>query len=244
VWQSPDPILGSYLNGKPNGGVFNPSNLGLYSYVQDNPVLLTDPDGRASWRDRINSIRGAKEQVAMEGRYQANARAHPEYNLPSYTYHSPPKNALFNDCSDFVRQLTGVTQAPGAHITYSGRGTENQFLKTKPVPLDNILPGDLVFFKAEKGKHIVDHVGLVTSRILDGDGHVTGFFFAHQQGHHGRNIMKLDLRGNTSTNSRYPRYFVGVHSYNASTDPVRPNTSSSNTEPSLSGFVRYLFGAH
>ncbi|MGH3859588.1 SpvB/TcaC N-terminal domain-containing protein [Actinokineospora sp.] len=47
VWQSPDPILGSYLDGKPAGGVQNSSNLALYSYAHNNPVKYTDPDGNA-----------------------------------------------------------------------------------------------------------------------------------------------------------------------------------------------------
>jgi len=48
VWQSPDSILGSYLNGKPNGGVFGPINLALYSYAGLNPLVLKDPDGKWS----------------------------------------------------------------------------------------------------------------------------------------------------------------------------------------------------
>ena len=69
VWQSGDPVLGKYLPdlGDPiplklaglprslphfdlpgHGGVFNTSNLGLYSYTHLNPVRLRDPDGRWS----------------------------------------------------------------------------------------------------------------------------------------------------------------------------------------------------
>jgi RHS repeat-associated protein len=47
VWQSTDPILGSYLDGKPAGGVQNSANLALYSYAHNNPVKYTDPDGLA-----------------------------------------------------------------------------------------------------------------------------------------------------------------------------------------------------
>ena len=54
VWQSPDPILGKYLptvvRGKQRpgitGGVFESSNLGLYTYVRNNPLRLVDPNGK------------------------------------------------------------------------------------------------------------------------------------------------------------------------------------------------------
>ncbi|MGK4000057.1 RHS repeat-associated core domain-containing protein [Sorangium sp. So ce1024] len=48
VWLSPDPILAEYMRGGPAGGVFNPGNLGLYSYTLNNPVNLVDPDGRSA----------------------------------------------------------------------------------------------------------------------------------------------------------------------------------------------------
>jgi RHS repeat-associated protein len=47
VWQSADPILGDYINGSPNRGVFYSQNMALYAYGHNNPVLLRDPDGRA-----------------------------------------------------------------------------------------------------------------------------------------------------------------------------------------------------
>jgi RHS repeat-associated protein len=51
MWLSPDPILGKYLRGEVNQGVFNPQNLGLYSYAWNNPVILRDPTGSATWGD-------------------------------------------------------------------------------------------------------------------------------------------------------------------------------------------------
>jgi len=47
MWLSPDPILGSYLDGAPNGGVLHPRNLALYTYAWNNPVVLPDPNGLA-----------------------------------------------------------------------------------------------------------------------------------------------------------------------------------------------------
>jgi RHS repeat-associated protein len=48
VWLSTDPILDDYLDGSPNNGVFEPMNLGLFTYVANSPVMYIDPDGRCS----------------------------------------------------------------------------------------------------------------------------------------------------------------------------------------------------
>ncbi len=45
LWQSPDPILGSYVSGGPNGGVQQPVNLSLYAYSRQNPVGFSDSSG-------------------------------------------------------------------------------------------------------------------------------------------------------------------------------------------------------
>ena len=54
VWESADSILGQYLNGQPNGGVYNPGNLGLYSYSYQSPVGYRDPNGR--FPDPVDAI--------------------------------------------------------------------------------------------------------------------------------------------------------------------------------------------
>ncbi len=47
VWVSPDPILDSLMHGAGvAGGVYTPSDLGVYSYSRNNPILLRDPNGR------------------------------------------------------------------------------------------------------------------------------------------------------------------------------------------------------
>ncbi len=48
-WLSPDPLLGSYLAGAPNRGVFQPLNLALYSYAANNPIAILDLDGLVNW---------------------------------------------------------------------------------------------------------------------------------------------------------------------------------------------------
>ncbi|WP_437544792.1 RHS repeat-associated core domain-containing protein [Sorangium sp. So ce367] len=59
VWLSPDPILDEYMGGGTSGGVFNPGNLGLYSYTLNNPVNLVDPDGRQAQGGHRNFPPGA-----------------------------------------------------------------------------------------------------------------------------------------------------------------------------------------
>ncbi|XYH97300.1 SpvB/TcaC N-terminal domain-containing protein [Sorangium sp. So ce1128] len=47
VWLSPDPILDQYMGGAPNGGVYDPLHLGLYTYTRNNPLRFVDPTGLA-----------------------------------------------------------------------------------------------------------------------------------------------------------------------------------------------------
>src|SRR5262249_32746966 len=70
LWQSPDPVLESYLDGRPNGGVYHSTNLALYTYGGNNPVKLTDPDGK--WLNiAIGAGVGALIGVGVEGVRQA-----------------------------------------------------------------------------------------------------------------------------------------------------------------------------
>ena len=57
VWQSPDPALDSYLGGTPDGGVFNPANLAMYTYAYNNPIRLLDPTGQFPWNRVIGGVK-------------------------------------------------------------------------------------------------------------------------------------------------------------------------------------------
>lgn len=54
LWQSPDPAIDTYLDGTPDNGAYDPSNLALYTYAGNNPVTLTDPDGFVRQRPAVN----------------------------------------------------------------------------------------------------------------------------------------------------------------------------------------------
>jgi RHS repeat-associated protein len=62
VWQSADPVLGDYLDGERNNGVYNSLNLGLYTYSLLNPLRVIDPDGR-SGEDVLNVLEGYESQA-------------------------------------------------------------------------------------------------------------------------------------------------------------------------------------
>ncbi|GMT48797.1 MAG: hypothetical protein IEMM0008_0336 [bacterium] len=54
--------MGAYLNGRPNGGVLNSSNLNLYAYTAQNPVKYVDPTGLSKnedGTDRVDGLKGA-----------------------------------------------------------------------------------------------------------------------------------------------------------------------------------------
>jgi RHS repeat-associated protein len=63
TWTSPDPILASYMQGAPNGGVFAPRNLGLYTYTWNNPIILRDPTGMSPENDRVSVTGSGRNQV-------------------------------------------------------------------------------------------------------------------------------------------------------------------------------------
>ena len=70
LWQTPDPVLDAYLDGAPNAGVFHPTNLAAYTYAGNNPVKLTDPDGK--WVNiAIGAGIGLLVGVGVEGIRQA-----------------------------------------------------------------------------------------------------------------------------------------------------------------------------
>jgi len=68
VWQSPDPIIGQYMSGQTNGGVFNPRNLSLFTYTANNPVNLVDSDGESFFKAASLSAKVAYKAYKVKGK--------------------------------------------------------------------------------------------------------------------------------------------------------------------------------
>lgn len=72
VWQTPDPISESYLDGEPNNGVYNPANLNPYLYTFGNPQGYLDPNGELALVDdilfwAIGSLVGGRSDSFFKG---------------------------------------------------------------------------------------------------------------------------------------------------------------------------------
>jgi hypothetical protein len=97
LWVSPDPILANYMGGSPNGGVWNPGNLGLYTYSFNSPLRIRDPDGRAGgeaepepeaeqWGSPTYRV---QPEVATEREWEDYARSRGEAYSPERGLHDP-----------------------------------------------------------------------------------------------------------------------------------------------------------
>jgi RHS repeat-associated protein len=96
VWNAVDPILGSYLDGKRGmGGVFNPFNMGLYTYTHLNPIKYIDPDG-----NEVNFAKGIDNSVVSSHSIDIlNSLTTGENATITSTTRSPAKqaNAMFTN---------------------------------------------------------------------------------------------------------------------------------------------------
>ncbi len=104
-WQTPDPISSSYLDGKPNNGVFNPANLNPYLYTFGNPQGYIDPNGKLAVIDdilfwAIGSLVGARHDSFFTGVGQNFVESWSVIGRTAFPFHSG---------QNFFTQLLGWT---------------------------------------------------------------------------------------------------------------------------------------
>ncbi|HEX8600585.1 MAG TPA: SpvB/TcaC N-terminal domain-containing protein [Chloroflexia bacterium] len=62
VWQSTDPIIDEYLDGRRDNGFYDSTNLNLYAYTAQNPLKYVDPDGKVKL---LQSLGGALSRMRI-----------------------------------------------------------------------------------------------------------------------------------------------------------------------------------
>ncbi len=133
-WISADPAVTGYLNGKPNGGIYLPRNLDLYSYVVNNPVILKDADGNA-WFNTITAE-------------QANTRAYLQV-----TYRQG-RQQVTQYTNTPATDLRGNRAIVGGHqyriVSWSNPGAQSQ--GPRPVTTANTeIPSNQSTYRAARG---------------------------------------------------------------------------------------------
>ncbi|MDH5786259.1 MAG: hypothetical protein OEZ16_11730 [Chromatiales bacterium] len=129
VWQSADPILGSYLDGEPNGGVFMSSNLSLYSYVANAPLTYIDPTGMYS----VETLEGGSVNLVVVEGDTLSGMMSDLYNGngPSWQWAAERNNL---DNADLIH--------PGQRINLAGSGVPVDVPERRWAP-GGVIPGPL-----------------------------------------------------------------------------------------------------
>lgn len=138
MWQSADPILNDYLDGKRGmGGVFNSMNLGLYSYTHNRPVNLIDPDGkdvlapiayRYSSSTDISNYRGSPYPITKYGVYNYNT---PKEYMAAAASGQLTKPSATIELSHSVRSEKGLKNGKGSIL-----GTNFKIAEMHNIPLE------------------------------------------------------------------------------------------------------------
>ena len=127
LWISVDPLSTfdphneeNYIEGEHNGGFFN-NNLNFYSYCYQNPVILTDPNGKqVFFGDYINKLKGhisksvskAIERICIYTIKEASniAKAYVANRLNSVIEKGDPKNTSLALTAEFITGLGPETR--------------------------------------------------------------------------------------------------------------------------------------
>jgi len=131
-WQTPDPIYSSYLDGKPNGGVFSPANLNPYLYAYGNPQGYIDPTGKLAIVDDIlfwalGSLFGFRSDTFFAGVAQNFVESWSLIGRTAFPFHSG--QSFWTQLPGWIVQMTwgllnemiGVIAGYGAVELFGGK---------------------------------------------------------------------------------------------------------------------------
>lgn len=111
VWQSSDPILGSYLGGRPSSGVYDSRNISLYTYAYNSPVKFNDPTGKC-----VNDPNCFGQWDLAKGSFssfQDPEGVQDQFNFGSGTYHADPQAWRMDQSIDIGTQIQDSVRNQG-----------------------------------------------------------------------------------------------------------------------------------
>ena len=187
VWQTPDPIFASYLDGSPNNGVYTSGNLNPYLYAYGNPQGYIDPSGKLALVDDIlfwgiGRLFGARTDSFLEGVGQNFVESWSVIGRTVLPFHggSDWKHLpawLVQNTWGLVNEVIANIIAYGAVEIFGGKTEMYEYVQTITTEKD---PG----FAFSIGSKVIGGPSLWTTSTHRGVDTVR-----HEQGHYFQNLL-------------------------------------------------------
>jgi RHS repeat-associated protein len=169
VWQSADPILGRYLpslrgqtlhNLPGVGGIYNPINLGTYTYSHANPIVFKDPDGKHAIFQHRRIL-----QASLQGKYAVS-----EYAMRVMKAETGRVDQC-DGCQGKTADKTNVHGMAGFKADGGTMQTREEAIKATQTEIDNKIAEAAALATAGDYKLALEALASATHTVQDADQH-------------------------------------------------------------------------